>query len=84
VFAQLRDVLAAKDSAIVAKKNNDCRIVLPQRAQANLLAQGVRENDVGELLAERFRHDGPSLKECDWYVKAVFAPMIYTTGEGAS
>ena len=31
VFAQLRDMLAAKDSAIVAKKNDDHGVVLPQR-----------------------------------------------------
>ena len=42
VFAQLRDVLAAKDSAVVAKKNNDRGIVLPQRAEANFLAVRVR------------------------------------------
>ena len=30
VFAQLRDVLAAKDSSIVAKKHNGSRLALPQ------------------------------------------------------
>jgi hypothetical protein len=30
VFAQLRDVLAAKNSSIVAKKNNDRRLAFPQ------------------------------------------------------
>ena len=46
VFAQLRDVLTAKNSSIVTKKNDDSRFVLPQRAQANFLAKGVGENDV--------------------------------------
>ena len=32
VFAQLRDVLTAKNSSIVAKKNDDRRLALPQRS----------------------------------------------------
>ena len=57
VFAQLRDVLAAKDSAVVAKKNDDRGIALPQRTKANLRAVGVGENDVCKLLAESLLHD---------------------------
>jgi hypothetical protein len=34
VFAQLRDVFAAKNSAVVAKKNNNGGLALPQRTQA--------------------------------------------------
>jgi hypothetical protein len=45
VFAQLRDVLAAKDSAIVAKKHEDGGLALPQRTEANFPAVGVGEND---------------------------------------
>jgi hypothetical protein len=62
VFAQLRDVLAAKDSSVMAKKNNNRGLALPQRAQANFPAVGVGENDVCELLAETFFHVNPSLK----------------------
>jgi hypothetical protein len=51
VLAQLRDVLAAKNSAVVAKKNEDGRLVLPQRAQADFFAISVGKNDVCELLA---------------------------------
>jgi hypothetical protein len=51
VFAQLRDVLAAEDSAIVAKENNDGRVAFPEGAEANLLAMGVGKNDIRELLA---------------------------------
>jgi hypothetical protein len=58
VFAQLRDVLTAKNSSIVAKKNDDCRLVLPQRSQANFLAKSVGKNDVCEPLAESLQHDG--------------------------
>ena len=59
VFAQLRDVLAAKDSAVVAKEDEDGGVVFPEGAEAELVAEGVGEDDVGELLAEGFRHDAP-------------------------
>jgi hypothetical protein len=36
VFAQLRDVLSAKDSAVVAEKNQHGRLSGPQRAKTNL------------------------------------------------
>jgi hypothetical protein len=57
VFAQLRDVLAAENSAVVAKKNDDSRLALPQRSQSNFLAKSVGKNDVCEALAESFLHD---------------------------
>ena len=59
VLAQLRDVLAAKDSAVVAKKDEDGGIGFPERAEANAFAEGVGERDFCELLAEGFGHDGP-------------------------
>jgi len=59
VFAQLRDVLAAEDSAVVAKENQDGGIVFPERAEPDLLAESVGEDDGCELLAEGFGHDGP-------------------------
>jgi hypothetical protein len=59
LFAQLRDVLAAKDSAIVAKKNDDGGLALPQKAQADFAAVGVREDDVCKLLAETLLHGEP-------------------------
>ena len=59
VFAQLRDVFAAEDSAVVAEENQDGGIVFPERAEADLLAESVGEDDGCELLAEGFGHDGP-------------------------
>jgi hypothetical protein len=59
VLAQLRDVLAAEDSAVVAKKDEDGGIRFPERAEANGFAEGVGENDAGKPLAEGFGHDGP-------------------------
>jgi hypothetical protein len=58
VFAQLRDVFAAEDSAVMAKKDEDGRICFPKRAEANAFAEGIGERDIGELLAEGFGHDG--------------------------
>ena len=58
VFAQLRDVLAAKDSAVVAKEDEDGGIRFPERAQADGLAEGIGERDIGELPAKGFGHDG--------------------------
>ena len=51
VFAQLRDVLATKNSPVVPEKNEDGRPLLPQRTQAGLSAGGVGKNDICELLA---------------------------------
>ena len=50
--AQLRDVLSAEDSTVVAKKDHHCRLAFPQRAEARWLAIGVRECDSGQLAAE--------------------------------
>ena len=58
--AQLRDMLAAENSAVVAEKNEHSRSALPQRSQTRGLAIGVWERDPGELAAERFRHAGHS------------------------
>jgi len=61
VFAQLRDMLAAKDSAVVAEKNDDGRPAFPQRTETDVAAVGVRENDFCELLAKSLLHG-----EHDW------------------
>ena len=58
VFAQLRDVLAAEDSAVVAEKHKDGGMRFPERAEANLVAEGVGKSDAGETLAESIGHEG--------------------------
>lgn len=58
VLAQLRDMLAAKNSPIVAKEDDDSRIAFPQRSQADFLAKSVGKNNVCEPLAESFQHHG--------------------------
>jgi len=56
VLAQLRDVLAAKDSAIVPEKNENRGAGLPERAQANQRAVGVRQRCVRECRSKSRRH----------------------------
>jgi hypothetical protein len=56
VLAQLRDMLAAEDSSIVTKKHDDGGVALPQRAEADVLAVCVGENDISEAFAESFLH----------------------------
>jgi hypothetical protein len=51
-FAQLRDVLSAEDSTVVAKKDYHGGATLPQGAEARRFAIDVRECDSGELAAE--------------------------------
>lgn len=52
MLAQLRDVLAAEHSAVVAQEDNDGRFRLPQRAEPNGAFAGIRENNFGQLCAE--------------------------------
>jgi len=47
VAAQLRDVLAAEYSAVVAQEDDDGRSRLPQQAEPNGALVGIRENDSG-------------------------------------
>ena len=56
VLAQLCDVLAAKDSAIVPKKNENRRAGLPERAQANHRTAGVGQRCVRECGSKSRRH----------------------------
>jgi hypothetical protein len=57
-FAQLRDMLATKESAVVAEEDHDGGIVFPEPAQAGGFAEGVGKNDAGELFTQGFGHDG--------------------------
>jgi len=56
VLAQLRDVLAAEDSTVVAQEHDDAWACLPQGAEANLIATGFGQYHIGELRAERIGH----------------------------
>jgi hypothetical protein len=76
VFAQLRDVLAAKDSAVVAKKNDDGGFALPQRTKADFPVVGVGENDVCKLLTESLPHGETIVNERRECVKALRWPLF--------
>ena len=62
VVAQLRDVLAAKDSAVVAKERDHCRPVGPKRAESNGSPFRVRQDYSRKLFTERLRHHRVILK----------------------
>jgi hypothetical protein len=51
-FAQLRDVLSAEDSTVMAKEDHYGRRGLPQGAEACWFTVGVRECYSGQLAAE--------------------------------
>ena len=56
VFAQLRDVLAAENSTVVAKKNNHRRSLRPKRAKARGMAIDVGQRDPRQSAAEGLCH----------------------------
>ena len=56
VFAQLRDVLTAENSAPVPEKDQDRGTGFPQGTKANFLAAGLRQDDVRKLCAEGIDH----------------------------
>ena len=61
VFAQLRDVLAAEDSAIVTKKHHHRWRRFPKRAQADFATIGIGQNELRERCAERLGHANSSI-----------------------
>jgi hypothetical protein len=54
VLAQLRDVLAAKHSAVMTQKNDDRWLRLPQRTESHGTLICIGKNDCGQLRAETF------------------------------
>jgi hypothetical protein len=61
VFAQLRDVLAAEDSAVVTEENHDGGPFVPQGAEPRLAVVAIGKCDEGELIAEGRFHAIPIL-----------------------
>lgn len=58
--AQLRDVLAAENSTVVAQEDKHGRSAFPQGAQACGFAVGIRQCHSGQLTAEGVSHAGHS------------------------
>ena len=56
MFAQLRDVLAAKNSAVVAQENQNGCLFVPQGAEPRLAAVAIGKDDESELIAEGSFH----------------------------
>src|SRR5690349_11506375 len=56
VFTQLRDMLAAENSAIVAEENDHGQVALPQRAEPHEMAVCIGQRDSREHFAERLCH----------------------------
>lgn len=56
VFAQLRDVLTAKDSAVVAQEYYDRRPFIPQGSEPHLTVFAIGKRDKGEPIAEGSFH----------------------------
>ncbi len=59
IFAQLRDVLSAEDSAIMPKEHHHGGAGAPQRSQLHRAFIHVRQRDFGKSAAVRFSHGMP-------------------------
>jgi hypothetical protein len=77
--AQLRDMLAAKNSTIVAQEDQDGWPALPQRSQAGRLAFRIRERNSGEFAAIGLSHAGhfpgrePDCQAASWIADVFMA-----------
>ena len=58
VRAQLRDVLAAEHSAVMADEDHNCGSISPQRAEPDVMAIKIGQNDARQLSAKRLLHGG--------------------------
>jgi hypothetical protein len=56
IGAQLRDMLAAKDSTVMPQEDEYGRLPQPQRAEAQFVTVRVRKLDHGEPAVERGFH----------------------------
>jgi|GEM_PF-2193599 len=58
VRAQLRGVLPAEHSAVMAEEDHNCGSISPQRAEPDVVAIEIGQNDARQLSAERLLHGG--------------------------
>jgi len=49
VLAQLRDMLAAENSTVMAEEDHNCATLLPQRTEAYFLASSLGQHDIREF-----------------------------------
>ncbi len=76
MFAQLRDVLAAKDSSVVPEKYQNGRLSGPQRAETNFLPIAIGKADLCEPAAEGFFHSFPVLSRAYRAVKCSASGLV--------
>src|SRR5271170_1971712 len=74
MFAQLRDVLAAKDSSVVSQKNEHSPLLSPQGAKTSLLAVAIGKSKFCEFAAEGIAHDSSIFSRRDEAVKQATPP----------
>lgn len=60
VCAQLCDVFAAKDSAVVPQKNDNRGLLLPQRTKPDFAPVAIRQHDHRKPVTDRVFHASPS------------------------
>jgi hypothetical protein len=77
VFAQLRDMLTAKDSAVVAQENYDGRSFIPQGSEPRLAVVAIRKRYKGEFIAEGSFHDPSILLSTLLAVKRSSSSLIH-------
>ena len=70
VVAQLRDVFAAKNSSVMAKKDEHRGAAGPERPEPGFLAIRVGKHDFREPAAQGLIHDGSILRSALWVVKS--------------
>lgn len=56
VFAQLRDMLAAENSTIMAQKHDNGGLFFPKGAKADGISISIGQGNVRQTVAERVRH----------------------------
>ena len=72
LFAQLRDMFAAKNSSVMAEKDQHCGAAGPERPEPDFLAIRVGKHDFREPATEGLDHDGSILRSAFCVVK----PML--------
>jgi len=68
VLAQLRDVFAAENSAVVPQKNEYCGPARPQRTENYFLSIAIWKSDLRQHGAKRLFHDVSSLSTAPFAV----------------
>jgi hypothetical protein len=76
VFAQLRDVLTAKDSAVVTQEHYDRRSYIPQGSEPRLTVVAIRKRYKGEFITEGDFHGSSILLSALLAVKRSSSALI--------